>query len=133
MSSNERDGGSNRDDLHFVVAEDELEEGGRVFVDVNEREVVIVRRDGELRAFSNHCPHQGGPIGEGQVSGRFTLADDGQAVSDLQYDDSDPIISCPWHGWEFDFESGEHVADPKYRLPQYEVIVREGDVYLAME
>lgn len=124
---------SDQTDLHFVVPADELGEGERVLIDVNEREVAVVRHDGDLHAFSNHCPHQGGPVGEGQLSGRFVLSEDGEGVSDLQYDDSDRIVSCPWHGWEFDLKSGDHISDPKYKLPQYEVVVRGGDVYLSMD
>jgi len=26
------------------------------------------------------------------------------------------ILRCPWHGWEFDLATGEHVVDPDVRL-----------------
>jgi hypothetical protein len=39
-------------------------------------------------------------------------------------------IVCPWHGWEFDIESGRHCGDPKHRLRPVGIRVRENRVYL---
>lgn len=33
-------------------------------------------------ALDNRCPHQGGPLGEGQLDGQWLI--------------------CPWHGYEYD-------------------------------
>lgn len=119
--------------LHYVLPADELEEGERVIIDVNEREVVVARNDGDLYAFANYCPHQGGPLGEGSLSGWLDLSEGGGSVADLSYDESQCVISCPWHGWGFDIESGDHVTQPKYRIPTYDVIVRDGEIYLSLE
>jgi nitrite reductase/ring-hydroxylating ferredoxin subunit len=39
---------------------------------------------------------------------------------------------CPWHGWEFDIESGRHCGDPKYRLRPVDVRVRDNRVYVSV-
>jgi nitrite reductase (NADH) small subunit len=44
---------------------------------VEDVELVVVNLDGELTAFANRCPHQGGPLGRGKLQ--------------------DGVIWCPWH------------------------------------
>lgn len=133
MTIEEKDSGHEEDSLHYVQSTEDLEENERVIVDVNEREVVVVRKDGELHAFSNYCPHQGGPLGEGIISGQFSLPDGGNSISDLTFDCESSTISCPWHGWSFELEGGDHVTEPKFRIPTYEVIERDGNIYLSLE
>ena len=39
----------------------------------------------------------------------------------------DQILRCPWHGWEFDLETGKSLFDPEgERVKTYAVVV-EGD------
>jgi 3-phenylpropionate/trans-cinnamate dioxygenase ferredoxin subunit len=41
------------------------------------------------------------------------------------------VIRCPWHGWEFDLESGRSLLEPdRYGLRTYRVTVEDGDVVL---
>jgi nitrite reductase/ring-hydroxylating ferredoxin subunit len=119
--------------LHYVLPAAELGQDDRVIIDVQGREVAVVRRDGDLLAFSNHCPHQGGPLGEGLISGQFSLPEDGASISDLTLDCESATISCPWHGWSFDLASGAHVSEPKFRIPTYDVVERDGAIYVAIE
>lgn len=95
-------------------------------IDLDGREVAVFRVDGEYHALSNHCVHQGGPACEGRLSG--TLGVDGSG--DLTYEREGEIVSCPWHGWEFDVTTGESLADPSFRQPTYEVVEEGGAVYL---
>jgi nitrite reductase/ring-hydroxylating ferredoxin subunit len=39
---------------------------------------------------------------------------------------------CPWHGWEFDLDTGRHCGDPKYRLRPIDVRVRDERVYVTL-
>lgn len=39
-------------------------------------------------------------------------------------------IVCPWHGWEYDLQTGEMVADRKFRLKKYEVVERGEEIYV---
>ncbi len=49
-----------------------------------------------------------------------------------EFDESDPHIVCPWHGWEFKLLTGEHAADADIRLKRYDVAQRDGDVYVVI-
>ncbi|MEF8819092.1 MAG: Rieske 2Fe-2S domain-containing protein [Haloferacaceae archaeon] len=109
-----------------VAAADDLAEGERVVVDLDGREVAVFRVEETFHALANHCVHQGGPVCEGQVSG--TLAADGDGG--LCYEREGEVVSCPWHGWEFDVRTGEALADRSYRQPTYEVVTENGEVYV---
>jgi len=51
----------------------------------------------------NRCPHQGGPLCLGHLLGDAVADAPGQARVA-----SDPLrIACPWHGWEYDLDSGQ--------------------------
>ena len=38
------------------------------------------------------------------------------------------VVTCPWHGWEFDIRSGQTPLGPKIKQPVYEVKVEDQDV-----
>lgn len=114
------------DDLHYVAEVDEFEHGDRVIVDLKGREIAVFNVDGEFHALSNYCVHQGGPACEGLISGSLEVDDE----MELTYNSENKVVSCPWHGWEFEIESGDHLAPTDYRLPTYEVVVHNGAVYL---
>lgn len=115
------------DELEYVTAVDDFDEGERVLVEVRGREIAVFNVGGEFYALANYCVHQGGPVCEGVLSGTLTKQGDG-----IAYVREGEIISCPWHGWEFDIKSGEHLARSKYTIPSYEVVVHRGDVYLKL-
>jgi len=116
------------DRLHYVADREEFEETDRVIVDVDGREVAVFDLGGEFYALANYCVHQGGPLCEGAVSGALTVDED----LELEYDREGEIISCPWHGWEFDIRTGEHLSQTGHRTPTYDVAVRDGSVYVEL-
>lgn len=126
MSRDDTAPASEATDLHYVAGRDEFDATDRIIVDIEGREVAVFDLDGELFALANYCVHQGGPLCEGTVSGALTTNDD----LELEYTRTDEIVSCPWHGWEFDIRTGEHLAQTGYTTPTYEVVVREGNVYV---
>ena len=94
----------------------EFTEGGYRVLRVDDFEFGIFRQGDRLVAYENHCPHDGGPVCQGKVIPRVEeeLAPD-QTSRGLRFAKSKNIV-CPWHGWEFDIETGRHCGDPKYRL-----------------
>jgi nitrite reductase/ring-hydroxylating ferredoxin subunit len=114
------------DDAHHVIATSDLGVGDHVLVEIDGIEIAVYRTADGYHAVGNFCVHQGGPVCEGPVSGKLTENEDGR----LQYDDREQVVRCPWHGWEFDIESGEHLARPQYRLPTYDTMVENGQLYV---
>src|SRR5262249_11747715 len=47
------------------------------------------------------------------------------------FDHDDMHIVCPWHGYEFHLADGTHVIDRRLRLQKFDVIERDGAVYVA--
>jgi nitrite reductase (NADH) small subunit len=81
----------------------ELEVGGKT--------IALANVGGRFHAIENTCLHQGGPLGEGELEGS--------------------IVTCPWHGWQFDLTNGKIVQNPAVPgLACYEVRL-EGDEILV--
>ena len=116
------------DGLHYVTAAAKVDEGERAIVDVEGREIAVFNVSGEYYGLANYCTHQGGPVCEGMVTGTFTADEDGT----MRYDREGEIVACPWHGWEFDIETGAHLASDRYRLPTCEVVELDGDLYVRL-
>lgn len=104
------------------------EEGGRIIIDVEGREIAVFNYNGDYYAVLNYCVHQSGPLCEGRLSGHMKVGDDGW---DWEYDHDQKYISCPWHGWKFDITTGESVSDKRYAVPTYEVTQEDGDLYIV--
>lgn len=111
----------------------ELTEGSRHFVEHKGRTIGVLRVKGQLRAYLNVCPHQGGPVCEGVLVHRVkeVLGDD-QSYRGMTHTD-DLNIVCPWHGWEFDALSGQSMGDGRHHLKAYSAFEREGSVYVLVD
>ena len=82
----------------------EVEHDGRIFA--------IYNLDGRLAATDGICPHQGGPLAEGVLTGT--------------------VVTCPWHGWQFDVTDGRSGFGERVRIPTFEVKVEGGAVFVAV-
>ncbi len=107
---------------------DSFKETNRLLLEVGNRQIAVFSAGEEFYALSNYCVHQGGPMCEGLLSGTMDTDDDGE----LLYNADKRVVSCPWHGWEFDVEDGEHLSDPQYRLPSYDVVVEDEQLYVEL-
>ena len=61
--------------------------------------VAIYLMEGKLSAISNACAHQNGPLGEGKVI--------------------DCLVTCPWHGFQYDVRNGRSPAPFTEKVPTY--------------
>ena len=78
-------------------------DGERRIVEVGSRSIGVFRVGESFYGIRNRCPHQGGPLCLGHVLGDAVADAPGSARIS-----SDPLrIACPWHGWEYDLDSGQ--------------------------
>jgi nitrite reductase (NADH) small subunit len=77
-----------------------------------DRMVAIANVDGMYHAIDGLCPHQGGPLGTGALCGT--------------------ILTCPWHGWQFDVTTGRHRISATVRQPVHEVREEQGRLFVRL-
>ncbi|MCM2676123.1 nitrite reductase small subunit NirD [Alkalicoccobacillus plakortidis] len=77
-------------------------------------ELALFRQDNdEVLAVENRCPHKGGVLSDGIVSGEH--------------------VFCPMHDWKIDLRKGEAVAPDVGCVKTYDVSIIDDGVYLLMD
>jgi nitrite reductase/ring-hydroxylating ferredoxin subunit len=117
----------------FVCKDIEMKDGDVRIIRQDKVEVGVYRHSGAYYAYRNQCVHQGGPACEGIVRNKVVdLFAPDRTFLGQTYDKDEPHIVCPWHGWEYKLKTGECAPDPTLRLKRYEVVQREGEVYVVI-
>ena len=94
-----------------VCNQSELGDGQMLLAIVGTERVVVGRCAEGLFAFSDHCTHKGGPLSDGALVAC--------------------TVQCPWHGSQFDVQTGRVVAGPaQQKIQVYALDVRNGEVYV---
>lgn len=113
---------------HIACAVSDIPSGERRIVEIAGRSIGIFNVHGDFYALHNGCPHKGGALCEGRVTGTV-LPSDGY---DFEYGREGEILRCAWHGWEFDIATGRALADPRVRARSYPVSVEDGNVLVTV-
>ena len=91
-----------------VAGTDEVKPGHGIVAEVNGKILAVFNVDGNFHVIDNTCTHRGGPLGEGDVEGS--------------------VVTCPWHGWQFDVRTGACVNNPSSKVESYQVKVDGAEV-----
>ena len=97
--------------VRVAAVSDVLPGQGRV-VKTDGIEIALFNVDGAFHAIGNVCRHRGGPLGEGSLDGS--------------------VVTCPWHGWEYDVTTGATLANPALNVPVYRTEVDGDDVLVEL-
>ncbi len=109
----------------------EFPPGSHAVVKAGKIDVGIFNVHGELHALPNVCPHQFGPLCTGPVSGAMGChAADGFA---WVYEHDGEIVTCPWHGIEFEIPTGRCLSSPRLHVRPYPVEVEDGQVFISTD
>lgn len=87
-----------------------VEAGEAILASVSGTDVALFMCRGQVVATQGQCPHAEGPLHEGEVEGS--------------------VLTCPWHGWSFDLETGLSCEDDSITLQRYPVRI-DGDNVLV--
>jgi len=81
-------------------------------VTVDGRWVALFHLGGEYHAIDHLCLHRGGPLADGAVR--------------------DGVVTCPWHGWQFDVRTGTMVQDPVVGVTRHETRLVGDDIQVRL-
>jgi nitrite reductase (NADH) small subunit len=91
-----------------VTGTADVKPGSGIVAEVNGKILAVFNVDGAFHVIDNTCIHRGGPLGEGDLAGH--------------------VVTCPWHGWEYDVTTGGCVNNPSAKVARYQVKVEGTDV-----
>jgi 3-phenylpropionate/trans-cinnamate dioxygenase ferredoxin subunit len=111
-----------------VVGILDLTEGRPTVVQVEGRELAVVLWQGEVYAVRNICPHQTQSFTGGIA--RFEISGLPGRPGELAIDETQPVVVCPVHTWEFSLKTGVCRADAKLRVRRYPTEVKNGRVLI---
>ncbi|MGD9092056.1 MAG: non-heme iron oxygenase ferredoxin subunit [Anaerolineales bacterium] len=96
-----------------VGAEEELPNGERIFLALDDKDIVIFNVAGVYYAIADLCSHDDGPLGDGELKGTE--------------------IACPRHGAHFDLVTGKALSLPAVEdIPAYPVRVVDGKIQIGL-
>ena len=95
-----------------VAGRDDVKPGHGMVAEVNGRTLAVFNVDGQFHVIDNTCAHRGGPLGEGELEAK--------------------VVTCPWHGWQFDVTTGVCVNNPSAQVQLYPVKVEGADVKVLL-
>jgi 3-phenylpropionate/trans-cinnamate dioxygenase ferredoxin subunit len=97
-------------------------------VEVDGRELGVFNTGERFYCVRNKCPHEGAPLCVRELTGTMLPS----APRTFEWGLEDRVLTCPWHGWQFDVESGEMVfGTGARRLTTYELEVSDGVLLLG--
>ena len=76
------------------------------------KSVALANVGGTFYAISNTCLHRGGPLGQGQLEGI--------------------VVTCPWHGWQFDVTTGRALMNPNAGVGCLRAEVQGDEIYVDL-
>jgi thiamine pyrophosphate-dependent acetolactate synthase large subunit-like protein/nitrite reductase/ring-hydroxylating ferredoxin subunit len=91
----------------------DLDDGRVRTVQAGTRSLALTRVGDRYGALDNHCPHQGGPLGEGSIE--------------------NGLLRCPWHGYDYDPLTGAPPPGFTDAPACFPVEVRDDGIYVALE
>ena len=96
-----------------IAPAEDLPDGERLFVEVDDFQIVVFNLAGNLYALGDVCSHDDGPVGDGEVDG-------------LE-------IICPRHGARFDIRTGKALLLPAaVDIPAYPVRLVDGMIEVGV-
>lgn len=122
---------------HIVAEEGEIESGEHILVQLEGRFVGVYNVDGEYYAYTDWCPHQSGPVCEGELKGTTDISFDRDTLEygvegQREWVKDGEILRCPWHAWEFDILDGTAMHDEDIALISHTVNVDDGNVVVSL-
>ena len=100
-------------ELIRVAARNDVGPGKAIAVELAGQRIAVFNVDGAYYAIGDTCTHRGGPLSEGAVQGM--------------------TVTCPWHGAQYDLETGKVLSPPAPQgVHNYKVVVEDDDIKIEI-
>jgi nitrite reductase/ring-hydroxylating ferredoxin subunit len=113
---------------HVLCGQGEVPPGTvKGFLAGNRRIALACLDDGTFRVVADTCPHQAARLSLGSIE-RMWVSD---APGTHRRAENRNVLLCPWHGFEFDLETGGDPcvpSRPDLKLKTYRVEVEDGQI-----
>jgi nitrite reductase/ring-hydroxylating ferredoxin subunit len=106
---------SNTPEFHRILlgpAADIPVNTGKEYVHEN-RIIAVFHVEEGFYALDGMCPHAGGPLAKGHIR--------------------QDVVTCPWHGWQFNVKTGHHCLNDRIKATTYQVEVDQEQIYLLLQ
>lgn len=74
--------------------------------------IALANVSGQFHAINGVCLHRGGPLADGPLEGK--------------------VVTCPWHGWQYDVTTGKVGQNPTVGVESYPVEVRGEEIFVSL-
>lgn len=89
----------------------DVDTGTAILVELEGERIALFNVNGTFYAIGDTCTHSGGPLSEGDLDG--------------------DVVTCPWHGAQFDVKTGEVLGPPADEpVTNYRVKVEGSDILI---
>jgi nitrite reductase/ring-hydroxylating ferredoxin subunit len=99
-------------DFVTVCKEADLPIGAARRIQISGTEIAVYNVGGKFYATQQECLHRQGPLDEGKLEGA--------------------IVTCPWHGWQYDVTTGEKLRHRAQKLKTYAVTAEGGEIKIEV-
>jgi nitrite reductase/ring-hydroxylating ferredoxin subunit len=96
----------------FIGMESDIPLGERKLAKIMGLAIGVFHHESGWYAIRNKCLHAGGPVAEGRLRG--------------------DVLTCPWHGYQYNLPTGALLDDPHAKLEMYPVELHEGQVFVRL-
>lgn len=96
-----------------VAKVSELPPGSAAEFQADGKVVALYNVGGNFYCTDNVCLHRGGPLGQGVLEGE--------------------VVTCPWHGWQYNVTCGGLANNSAIKVQTYEVKVEGEDIFVGVE
>jgi nitrite reductase/ring-hydroxylating ferredoxin subunit len=96
-----------------VAVVEDVMPGAATLVEIEGKKIALFNLSGTFYAIDDECPHEGGPLSEGEIEGESVV--------------------CPWHASVFNIKTGAVETPPAVTgVTAYEVRVQGSDIEIKV-
>jgi len=112
-----------------VASVDQLQHGATNVYTLGGRDLVLIRWNDDVYALRNICPHMSTALARNAMVIAYR---GGSTPGEVTIDRNNPVIACPWHGYEFTLRDGRCLTDAGLRVRSYPVQIQDGKVLVDL-